>query len=839
VDVAGGERLTETGLALGTPSYMSPEQAAASRQLDGRSDLYALGCVAYEMLAGAPPFTGSTAQAIMARHAVDPVPPLRTVRATVPAPVAAAIERALAKVPADRFATAREFADALLTEIPVRTLRPRAIVFRRTQIVLGIAATVAALGIVIILHRRSGASAFPAVIPSASAIAVFPFRSSGDDTALTRLGRELATTVSASLDGVGGVETADRLIIASETSARPRGSPADEAALARRLGARSVLRGTLVRAGDNVRLDLGFYDAGTLAQLGKGITVMGNGDSIGALTDSIVLTLLQQVWQRGEAPSPSLAAVTTRSLPALRAFLDGERSMGQGDWGAAVLAYRGAIAADSTFVMADFRYLQAKAWFHGQVEPEVLEALRRGAHTLPERERLITRAYLTDTLALQVERLREVTRQFPDHWPGWFLLGDLLIHDAPLNGYDWTEGLQAFRRVVALNPRLVPAWEHIFAYANGRRQPDADRAAARLRELGSPESQDVPSRLLNGLARSGGVIGADLSGLADSLVKQFVSSPDEYGLQFGSFALGFIWQGFPTAQIELNRRALPWRPGESTGHRVGSAWAWAARGRWDSATAQMAEVAAANPGTFVPRPFAQFGDPIVAVESYGLAVLATWLGATAPAAADQRRPAALAAIATLPDVTSRADAMARTAWFDGLLGLARGDRNAIAAARRSVARSGSTQAGLVEQSLAAFDRALGGDRRGAGRDLATLEMRCAVREECSHFTPVMAVERLAAAQWLRDTGDLEAAVGLLRWQDARINDLRQTLYTVSYVLAGPTSLARARLEEARGERRRAAEYYRRFLQLYDQPMPAQAHLVEEAREALVRLGGEP
>ena len=89
---------------------MSPEQAAASRELDGRSDLYALGCVLYEMLAGQPPFVGATAQQLLARHAIDPVPPLRTVRATVPEGVERSVMRALAKVPADRFPTAAEFA---------------------------------------------------------------------------------------------------------------------------------------------------------------------------------------------------------------------------------------------------------------------------------------------------------------------------------------------------------------------------------------------------------------------------------------------------------------------------------------------------------------------------------------------------------------------------------------------------------------------------------------------------------------------------------------------------------------------------------------------------------
>jgi predicted ATPase len=113
LNTIGEDRLTETGLSLGTPTYMSPEQAAGDEQVDRRSDLYALGCVLYEMLAGAPPFTGSSARAIMARHAIDPVPSLRTVRSNVPAGLEAAIRRCLSKVPGDRFASAVDFIAAL------------------------------------------------------------------------------------------------------------------------------------------------------------------------------------------------------------------------------------------------------------------------------------------------------------------------------------------------------------------------------------------------------------------------------------------------------------------------------------------------------------------------------------------------------------------------------------------------------------------------------------------------------------------------------------------------------------------------------------------------------
>ena len=109
----GGTRMTETGMSLGTPHYMSPEQAMGEREITARSDVYALGCVLYEMLTGDPPFTGSTAQAIVARVVTEQPRQITTQRRTVPPHVEAAVLTALEKLPADRFATAAEFVDAL------------------------------------------------------------------------------------------------------------------------------------------------------------------------------------------------------------------------------------------------------------------------------------------------------------------------------------------------------------------------------------------------------------------------------------------------------------------------------------------------------------------------------------------------------------------------------------------------------------------------------------------------------------------------------------------------------------------------------------------------------
>ncbi len=108
-----GQKLTETGMSVGTPTYMSPEQAAGGDRIDGRSDQYSLACMLYEMLAGHPPFSGSNSMAILAKHAMETVPSLQVVRQSIPDEVEDAIMQALEKTPADRFHTIKEFGDAL------------------------------------------------------------------------------------------------------------------------------------------------------------------------------------------------------------------------------------------------------------------------------------------------------------------------------------------------------------------------------------------------------------------------------------------------------------------------------------------------------------------------------------------------------------------------------------------------------------------------------------------------------------------------------------------------------------------------------------------------------
>gem|GEM_PF-577710 len=838
LDVAGGERLTETGLILGTPAYMSPEQATADGQLDGRSDVYALGCVAYEMLGGITPFSGPTARAIMARHAVDPVPPLRTVRPNLPEGVAAAIERALAKVPADRFATAGEFAEALTAQSAPKAARGRGLSARNIRIAMGGAAVLAGVAALVGVARKARA---PAVIASAARIAVVPLGSVYADTALARLGRDLAVTIAASLDGMGDVRTVDRLSIAAATT--NRGTPVsleEGAALARRHGAGSVMHGTLVRIGTNVRLDLGLYEAAGLGPIARNIVATAPLDSVGALTDSVVGAVLRQVWRRGEPPTPSLASVTTGSVPALRAFLDGERELIGNHWDAAALAYRSALATDSTFWLAYERYAETQMWREEEIEAALLDRLARHRHALPERDRLLADAILSvrePSASRSFELYEEVTRRFPDYWPGWFLYGDRLVHFGGLWGFPWTRARDALQRALAGNPNLVPGWHHLFLVSVGRDSALPARCAARLAELGffatRPERQ-YGFRVLAELSRHDGRLPDSLEALADRAARYAASgaSPRDVRLT----PTDALRAGFPAAQIDANGRvlALGVEREIAAANLTSIALAWASRGAWDSALVASDSAVAVDPG------------PNSALEAYRLAVLGAWIGALDPSEAVGRQRRAWLALEQMPADPPPITTPARLAWLDGVLAYARGDRQGIAQARRALRQRPMPAAAadvqeiaravtsFNDRSLAAFDKALAGDRTGAGHALAALEWECVGLWACGVNNYDIAVHHLASARWLLAAGDTAQAARLLRWHEAFQSG---SYWNGTLVLTPLAYLESARVEEARGATADAREHYGQFLRRYDAPLSSQRHLVEDARRALDRLSG--
>jgi eukaryotic-like serine/threonine-protein kinase len=245
VSAAGNERLTETGLAIGTPAYMSPEQALGEAKLDERSDVYSLGCVLFEMLAGVPPFRGPTAQAVVAGHLTDPVPQLRTLGVTVPSVVQAAIDTALAKAPAERFATPGELAHALGGGRfrAARVRRPR----RARALVLA-----AVLGALLVLGSWWGwRHDVSARTPRIRSLAVLPLENLSHDSAQEYL---VAGIHEALIDELARI-SALRVISRTSTLAY-RNTPKPIPEIARELAVDGVVEGSVLRSGDGLRIQV-------------------------------------------------------------------------------------------------------------------------------------------------------------------------------------------------------------------------------------------------------------------------------------------------------------------------------------------------------------------------------------------------------------------------------------------------------------------------------------------------------------------------------------------------------------------------------------------------------
>jgi serine/threonine-protein kinase len=292
VTQAGGERLTETGLAVGTPYYMSPEQAGGEDALDGRSDQYGLACVVYEMLAGAPPFTGPTPQAVLARHAVDPVPPIKTIRDTIPEAVDAAVRRGLAKEPSARYPTATDFVDALRAK--PATVRP----LRARNALLAAAAIVVVLLAVALLRYGGTAGRAPAVPLDTNLIAVMPFRISVADSSLQYLREGIPNLLGFTFGGRGaGFATVDHGTIAEAwQNALAEGETdldeARQAAIARRFGAGLVLRGAVVGGRDELQLIGALHDVRTSEEVTHSVT--GPADSAASMVYELGIRLVSQ-----------------------------------------------------------------------------------------------------------------------------------------------------------------------------------------------------------------------------------------------------------------------------------------------------------------------------------------------------------------------------------------------------------------------------------------------------------------------------------------------------------------------------------------------------------------
>lgn len=499
LDNRNGERLTDSGLAVGTLEYMSPEQGSADT-IDQRSDIYSLGCVLYEMLSGAPPFTGPSAQAIIARHARDPMPSIRTVRPTVSRKLDAIVAKALHKVPADRFATAREFQQALadptlLDDVPLSAPKSR-----RWQLVAGVAVLGMLAAIALLSRDRMG----PAL--QANRVVGFPFIAPASIGASKTAGEDVATLIGSAIDRRAALRWVDgwRALDPNERSTEGGVSARSMRRIARAEGAAWYLTGRIVTRGDSVDVLVELVDVAT-------DSVAARPKASGLATDlwKVAIRSVNQVLPvlvPGTDGKDLEVAWGDRDPGAVASFLAGEAAFRRARPGEALEHFREAVRADSGFGLAAVRGAQAATADHRPGEARML-VQRAVASTLPPQYAEFTKgyvAYLNGDADSAVAAFRRAIKIDAELTAAWAQLGETFIHLVPLDAAPEEAADAAFAEARKLDPTATHLLMHPIEIA-WRRGDGATAAPMVARFLAAhPDStQAAEIRLVDECGRRG------------------------------------------------------------------------------------------------------------------------------------------------------------------------------------------------------------------------------------------------------------------------------------------------------------------------------------------------
>lgn len=463
--VADGASSTGQGVAVGTPSYMSPEQAAGE-EVDSRSDLYGLGVVAYEMLAGQPPFQG-TNRVVVSKHIAERPVPIERLRPDCPRALAGAVMKALEKPPAERWQTGEELREAVMGERALPARRAS----RRSAAMAAAAIALAAVGATVGIARRSEGP--PAGVNPRHSILVLPFDNLRDDPAV-----DWMRDGSVSMLGLNLSQWNDLTVVDQERlhdllgrhELEPRQDIGLDMArrLARDAGVWTVIRGDFTRAGDSLHLAARVYDVATGSRISVARVDDRTGEDARPLFDRLAAKLLDLSGAPTDLPV-GLARSTSQSLEAYRAYLAGVDRLNRWDLAGAERDLGRAVAIDSTFGLAYYKLALTRGWLVGTEDSLADRAIVQAtAHSgsLPEHDRTVINAYRAFIGGEFVEARdlyqRLLTRDAGDA-DAWYGLGEAWFHDTagPDKAPAFTHAIRAFKRTLVLDPAYALAYDHV------------------------------------------------------------------------------------------------------------------------------------------------------------------------------------------------------------------------------------------------------------------------------------------------------------------------------------------------------------------------------------------
>jgi tRNA A-37 threonylcarbamoyl transferase component Bud32 len=491
VDAAGREQLTRTGVALGTALYMSPEQVSSPTKVDGRCDIYALGCVLYEMLGGEAPFTGPTQREIMAKHLAAAIPDLTVVRPTVTPAMQQVIAKALQKAPADRFATAGEFIDAFERNYNAPAKAPanrfddlwefanplgvdsRTLPWQRRLLKVsraGLVAIIVATGVLALIRWSPIAAARRAAAApvDTTQYAILPFEYQAGTQASLNEGKRLHDAFAR----WSGITLSDPVRVRDLIEGQVSRLTATQAmSLARRLGAGRYVRAEVAGLGpDSVRIEGRLYntvDGAVLAD--HAIRVRRDSPA----NDSVFASLADRMLLRATSESDAHSS-TTQSLPSRQAFLRGQRALNGWHLTSADSAFSAAATFDDGSAHAHLWTALVRAW--RGLEPArwrlPAEQAVLGQAMLSERDRGMAAAIAAqsrDDMGQACPLWQSVTRPNPRDFVVWYGFAHCQANDSAViadarSPSQWRfrtsyqNALVAYRRSFQLNPGALAAF---------------------------------------------------------------------------------------------------------------------------------------------------------------------------------------------------------------------------------------------------------------------------------------------------------------------------------------------------------------------------------------------